>query len=378
MEKSNTCSIVLGLFFGDEGKGVTTASLAPDKNSLVIRFNGGFQAGHTVVKGDHRHVFSSFGSGTLNGAATYWSEYCPFYPTAFYNELNVLSAKGIAPNIYVHPLAPVTTPWDVAANKQWEKHRKHGSVGVGFGSTVGRHTETPYKLYAKDIFYKDIFLYKIQMIREYYEGLGIAVEKEIWETYLAQAESVADDILITPLSQIQYKYTNFVFEGAQGIMLDQDFGFFPNVTRSHTTSRNAMQIIKENNLPEPDVYYVMRSYLTRHGNGYMPGEFPIKLSNNEKETNVNNEWQGDFRKGFHSNDLICYVLDCDSVYSKNCNRNFVVTCMDQTQERIMINDAGVPLKNFFTSMMFSDIKKIFASRDGEFLNLEIDRTKVYA
>ncbi|HSY75885.1 MAG TPA: adenylosuccinate synthetase, partial [Bacteroidia bacterium] len=66
-------SIVVGLGYGDESKGSTTAFLCQQgSNPLVIRYCGGHQAGHTVIYSGKRHVFSNFGSGTLQGAPTYW------------------------------------------------------------------------------------------------------------------------------------------------------------------------------------------------------------------------------------------------------------------------------------------------------------------
>jgi len=84
--------IVVGLGYGDEGKGLTTDFLCgQSKFPLVIRFNGGHQAGHTVVTKDGvRHVFSSFGAGTLRNAPTYWSRYCTFSPAYLLYELESL------------------------------------------------------------------------------------------------------------------------------------------------------------------------------------------------------------------------------------------------------------------------------------------------
>ncbi|MEM9930725.1 MAG: adenylosuccinate synthetase, partial [Bacteroidota bacterium] len=89
-----TTHIVLGLAFGDEGKGVTTDYLCRQaERPLVIRFSGGHQAGHTVVSPQgRRHVFSNFGAGTLAGAPTFWSKYCTFHPVGYANEHESLLA----------------------------------------------------------------------------------------------------------------------------------------------------------------------------------------------------------------------------------------------------------------------------------------------
>lgn len=325
-------SIVLGLCFGDEGKGAIT-SLLSSVNTLVIRFNGGHQAGHTVEKDGYRHVFSNFGAGTLNGAHTYWSEYCTFCPKAFYNERAALVKAGYNPVHFIHPMSMVTTPFDREHNKQSERRNLHGSVGVGFGATVARNTETPYKLFAIDMQYKPVMMQKLLQIAAYY---GITDAGKIIEEFIWYVEN--SDLNICTLAEIKRNYEKIVFEGAQGIMLDMDFGFFPNVTRSNTTSKNAIQIIKGNNLPTPDIYYVMRSYLTRHGNGYMPNEssdfcFP-------DQTNVTHEFQGVFRQGYHCSEMLNHAVNIDSIYSGTFGKKLVVTCLDQTKDQILI-DNGV-------------------------------------
>ena len=92
---------VIGLGFGDEGKGLTVNHLANKlDNPLVIRYSGGQQAGHTVIKDGYKHTFSNFGSGTLSGAPTYWSKYCSFDPVGFAKEYNKLKNDGYDPVIF--------------------------------------------------------------------------------------------------------------------------------------------------------------------------------------------------------------------------------------------------------------------------------------
>src|SRR5690606_12238557 len=104
---------VIGIGFGDEGKGITTDFLCSrSRNPIVVRFSGGHQAGHTVVLNGVRHVFSNFGSGTLRGAPTYWAKYCTVNPIGIINELDSLIKKGITPKLYIDEKCPITTPYD--------------------------------------------------------------------------------------------------------------------------------------------------------------------------------------------------------------------------------------------------------------------------
>ena len=86
--------IVVGLAFGDEGKGLTTDYLcAQYPNSLVVRFSGGQQCGHQVAIGDQRHIHASFASGTLRGLPSYFTEHCCFYPVTLLEEYKLLLNK---------------------------------------------------------------------------------------------------------------------------------------------------------------------------------------------------------------------------------------------------------------------------------------------
>ncbi|MFW2477394.1 MAG: adenylosuccinate synthetase, partial [Sediminibacterium sp.] len=121
-------TVIVGLGYGDEGKGLLTDYYCHNADRpLVIRFNGGQQAGHTVVlKNGTRHVFSNFGSGTLRGVSTYWSAYCTFSPRYFLEELSLLP---ITPMLYLDPACPVTTHYDVLYNRALEISRGKNRYG---------------------------------------------------------------------------------------------------------------------------------------------------------------------------------------------------------------------------------------------------------
>ena len=319
-------NIVVDLGFGDCGKGITTSFLCEKiDNPIVVRFSGGSNAGHTVIKDGFNHVFSNFGSGTLQEIPTYWSEYCTFCPLGVYNEYKTLEKYN--PILYVHPLCPVITPYDMTYNQHIETINQHGSCGVGLSATINRQ-EKYYKLFVQDLFYPNILKAKLENIKKFYNN---NVDDTIIEIFLGIVNKVINIIKVS--DTIPHRY-NKIYEGAQGILLDMDFGFFPNVTRSNTTSKNAISIYNKNHSFDTkiDVNYVTRTYQTRHGNGYMTNEkysHLLELKNNESETNVNNKWQGVFRKTILDIDLLNYSLECDSHFSKNLDKNLVITCVDQ-------------------------------------------------
>lgn len=325
--------IVLGTQFGDEGKGLTTSYLCSKaQDPLVVRFNGGHQAGHTVVKDGLRHVFSSFGSGTLQNVPTYWSQFCTFSPIAFQNELLSLKEKHkVTPSFFIHPLCPVTTPFDMIHNHTIEAGQQHGSCGVGINATL-RRQESFYKLFVQDLFYEQVLVEKLKNIGNWYKiSLDLEPFLEIVKNILPS--------LIVEADLRSFKDKELIFEGAQGILLDQDFGFFPNVTPSNTTSKNAREICPS---LFPEVYLVTRTYQTRHGNGFMTNENlgSVDLINNENETNVSNRWQGEFRKSILDLDLLKYSLQCESNFTPDSRRHLIITCVDQTGEDFYITSSG--------------------------------------
>ena len=341
--------IVLGLGFGDEGKGHVVSYLcSQNPDSLVVRFHGGHQAGHTVVFNGVRHVFSSLGSGTLQGIPTLWSKNCTFYPTALKNEFEILRKKivGFMPDLYVDPLCPVTTPFDVYANL---KDCQHGTVGVGFGKTIERH-EKYFKLHFQDLFFDSILRAKLSNIRQYYgvpRGSNFHLDTKEQE-FLDDVRQIREYYWLKSSKKLHISvFKNIIFEGAQGILLDMDFGFFPNVTRSNTTSKNAFELLKEFNLqsyPEMlfniEIYYVTRSYQTRHGLGFMTNETDsLMLANNENETNRSDGKQGKFRIGTLDPNLLSYAIQCDDIFSNGYIKNLVITCLDQTKNALLMHPA---------------------------------------
>ena len=344
-------SIILGLGYGDEGKGLTTDYLcSQSERPLVIRFSGGHQAGHTVVNEQgQRHVFSHFGAGTLRGAPTYWSAFCTLNPLGFWNERQALRDIGVDPVIYIDALAPVTTPYDVAFNRRREKDKQHGSCGLGFGATIARNF-TPYKLYTQDLKHPTVVEQKLKAIRSYY------LQKANETDWLQQADEQADlflhltDELYPQLNIVNeplfFKtldtYDHLIFEGSQGILLDMDHGFFPNVTYANTTSKNALALLRRNGIvSRPQIYYITRAYQTRHGNGYLSNaHLPLDYTPNPQETNQYNLWQGHQRVSPLDLDMLNYALACDRNYSGNLPKHLVVTCLDQIDDAIKATKKG--------------------------------------
>lgn len=338
--------IVLGSQFGDEGKGIVTDYLCSrpngfddSSNKIVVRFSGGQQAGHNVVIGDVSHVHSNFGSGTLRGYPSYFAEYCTVYPTTIYRELEVLKSKNVEPELYIHPLAKVTTPFDVAYARIMDAKQGRGmSCGLGIGVTNRRNLDTGYKLFAIDLVNVDMLRVKLALISQHYASkLAPEDRAEYFEVAAVEAKDFNACVANPPFKIKPYEFLttvfeSIIFEGSQGILLDMDHGFFPHVTFSNTTSKNALEICKKLNLTDIEIYYAARSYQTRHGHGWMSNNDTVELINTEHEINKMNDWQLDFKVGELDYGLINYALDIDALYHDkelDIKKHLVVTCLDQ-------------------------------------------------
>ena len=313
-----TNKVVIDLGFGDSGKGSVTAFLCHNsENPIVTRFSGGHQAGHTVVHNGIRHVFSSFGSGTLQGVPTNWNA-LTFSPNAFLNEWFVLNRKGIVPTIDINGKCSITTPYDVHENKTVNSLTGHGSCGVGIGTTLDRE-KNHYSLLVEDLPFPSIIKTKLEMIREYYGHEYVA---DIERKFLAECNALKGNIIID--EDLKNTYTTNIYEGSQGLLLDQDIGFFPHVTRGNTGSK---ALVGEK---LDEVWYVTRAYQTRHGNGPMTNEnIGHNIKENPNETNKEN-YQGVFRRTLLDLDLLKYSLFKDNSWANE--KYLVITCLDHVED----------------------------------------------
>ena len=345
---------IIGAGFGDEGKGrtveyVVNKLLRAGEKPIVIRYNGGAQAGHTVQLADGtRHVFSHFGSGTLMDVPTYLSEYFIVEPGRFLNEYAVLKTKmDTNPKVAIHANALLTTPWDIYLNRAKEESRgsfAHGSVGAGINETITRNVQvrlrvSDYIMMPFTEFYKA--LQKIQ------HNFALSCQELGCNTGEKYEEMIHEDAInnFFKCLELFYKYVDIipphnikpmlahyslVFEGAQGLMLDEHFGEFPHVTRSRTCSINVTNIMRDLGRELDETIYVTRCYATRHGNGpFSNTPFEEGQMNIVDPTNEPNKWQGSMRFGRLNISQLTKFIKMDEVYCSSKVRSLSVTCLDQ-------------------------------------------------
>lgn len=291
---------VIGANFGDEGKGLITDYLcATEGAGVVVRFNGGAQAGHTVVtpRGT-RHVFGHFGSGTFVGVPTFLSEFFICNPILYFRELDNLRATGAGdPVVYAHPSCLVTTHADMIINQRLERergHDRHGSCGVGVNETIVRSQIAELTITMGDLWNHSSRVEKViaQICDKYAKfRTGEKIDTaDMTEHFLAACWAMANHVGPLGIGQCQ----DPVFEGAQGLLLDQDNkAYYPHVTRSNTGIKNVRKLCAMANIDHIDPYYVSRTYVTRHGAGHLPSE-DDRMSYPD-DTNLEHPWQGKIR-----------------------------------------------------------------------------------
>lgn len=324
--------VVVGLGFGDEGKGTTVDHLVRRSGAeLVVRFNGGGQAGHNVVLPDGRHhTFAQLGAGTFAGARTHLAGTVVVHPSALLVEARVLAAKGVADPLERLSVARdcrITTPFHQAAGRIRELARgagAHGTCGVGVGETVRDGLEHR-PLCAADLVGPDGALRaRLDDIRERLRASlpepgssdAEASERALlddpsvaarWLTLIAdfrgRVRLVDDHEVGATLSG------NVVFEGAQGILLDEHVGFHPHTTWSTCTSAWAERWLADHAPTyEPVRIGVTRTTLTRHGPGPLPSHDPALNAALPEPHNGAEGWQGAFRIGWLDLPLLRYAI----------------------------------------------------------------------
>ena len=285
------CKVVLGSLFGDEGKGVCVnylckKALNEGLRPLVVRFTGGPQAAHTVDEGGIRHVFSSFGSATLLGVPTLYRNTALIDPVCIVNELNVLKNKGINP-VYDFSAGIIITPYDVDFCRNDKKTLSDGTCGKGVWASLERSrsgkcftlSDNPETILAECASY-----YGAKRCSEFDEMFTEAFN------FVRQTQTIINE----------NDYDTIVYEGTQGLLLDAELGFLPNVTATNT----GLQYLTNNELNGTEVYLATRTYLTRHGNGYTPQQVEGYDLADKSESNVFNGYQGNFKTGVFDFDLL--------------------------------------------------------------------------
>ena len=311
--------ITVGLGFGDEGKGSIVDYLCNTQPvDLVVRYSGGCQCGHSVVLPDGRsHVFSQFGAGTLSsGAPTYLHSNVIVDIPALGNEAKGLKELGVSNPlrlIGMHRDCLVTTPYHVAYNRIRERKVNHGSCGMGIGATreyelrhgldaitVGDFEDPPLVHKKLDLLRRRLLSWAVR------EGLDSSgLELQLHSDYVRQCEDILEEVWILPDDRL-LDFELAVFEGAQGTLLDEWYGFHPYTTWSSVTAITALNVAREMEIGMAHFTGITRCYHTRHGAGPFP---TFREEVRDEMGTTPNPWQGVLRVGPFDKVLHDYAID---------------------------------------------------------------------
>ena len=291
---------VIDLGFGDAGKGTVVDRLcAAGDVDLVVRFSGGAQAAHRVVVGDRAHVFHQFGSGTLAGMPTHLAPGMMVEPYSLVEEALDLVELGVDDPfalLSVDPACLLTTPVHAAVNRWREEQRgdaAHGSCGRGIGETTAYALEHPAPTVADTRDRARLVDLLDRMCRHYTATCGpdlaLPAVAEMADVYDEFAATVTVDP--APLRRA-LDVGRVVFEGSQGVLLDEWYGFHPHTTWSTLTPQRLRAQV-----PDLAVIGVTRTYQTRHGAGPFPSENPAWTALLPEAANGTGRYQGPFRVG---------------------------------------------------------------------------------
>lgn len=344
--------IVTDISYGDAGKGTTVDYLVRQaRSAVVVRHNGGAQAAHNVVtpEGLH-HTFAQFGSGSLvPGVRTHLSRFMVLNPLNMLREGEVLQdyVPDIWSRVTVDEDALVITSWHRAANQLRELARgadRHGSCGQGVGEAVADSLYHPEQVIRVGDLKRSSISTRLRALRavklrQLQQEIDVAPlqDRPEWQMF-SESEPLLDLLMSYQqwLDKVQVVGSDYlgtlvrgsellVFEGAQGVLLDEDHGFHPHTTWSRTTHRNAFALLDEIGF-QGDVTRlgVMRSYTTRHGAGPFVSEDPFLTRLVPDAHNGTGTWQGNFRVGYL--DLVAHRYALDATEGAD---GLVVTHLDR-------------------------------------------------
>jgi adenylosuccinate synthase len=276
--------VLVGAQWGDEGKGKATDLLGSSVD-YVVRYQGGNNAGHTVVIGDQKYALHLLPSGILTpGCVPVIGNGVVIDPAVLFQELDALNARGVdTSRLVISANAHLITPYHRTVDKVTERflgNNRIGTTGRGIGPTYADKINR-IGIRVQDLFDPGILAKKVegalrdrnQMLVKLYNRRAISVEA-IVEEYLGYAERLKPYVADTPLllNQALDQGKVVLLEGGQGTLLDVDHGTYPFVTSSNPTAGGACAGSGIGPTKITRSIGILKAYTTRVGAGPFPTE----------------------------------------------------------------------------------------------------------
>lgn len=275
--------VVIGAQWGDEGKG-KIVDLLTERAGAVVRFQGGHNAGHTLVVHGKKTVLHLIPSGIMHDhVMSYIGNGVVLYLRALFEEIKALTAEGIPvkERLRISPACALILPSHIALDQARETARgkdKIGTTGRGIGpcyeDKIARRG-----LRLEDLRHPDDFRQKMQalmtyhnfLLENYYHQTAVDIDATI-EEWLAYGKDVLPLMEDVTLALQRHQEQNVIFEGAQGAMLDIDQGTYPFVTSSNTAAGSASCGSGVGPHQLDYILAITKAYTTRVGGGPFPSE----------------------------------------------------------------------------------------------------------
>lgn len=288
--------VIVGAQWGDEGKGKIVDVLT-EKADGVARYQGGHNAGHTVVINNEKFILHIIPSGILHkGKACIIGNGVVVDPLSLIEEIDALKKRGveIGENLFLSKNAHLIMPYHTAIEKEQEMlkgSKKIGTTGKGIGPAyVDKVARTGIR--AGELLYPEEFKEKLKtnllginhLLKTFYNAPGFDAEA-IYREYMGYAERLSEYIADTDIiiNKMIDKNKNVLFEGAQGTLLDVDHGTYPYVTSSSASAGGACTGLGVGPTKITKVIGVVKAYTTRVGSGPFPTEMTGPLGEEIRE-----------------------------------------------------------------------------------------------
>ena len=371
-------TVLVGSQWGDEGKGKIVDILS-DRYEIVARYQGGANAGHTIVIGDKEYILHLIPSGILReGRECVIGNGVVIDPNALLEEIKFLEDNGIdiKGRLFISQNAHLIMPYHKILDSIRESgDSKIGTTGRGIGPCyIDKFDRKGIRIV--DLLNKSVLEEKIRknleeknnIIKKVYDGEELDVDAIVKE-YLAFDEQIDQYITDVPsyLSAAVKNGKSILMEGAQGALLDVDHGTYPYVTSSHPTSGGACTGVGIPPTQITSVFGIVKAYTTRVGYG----PFPTELLGDEGEQL--RQWGHEFgattgrprRCGWYDAFLVSYSRMINGISTAAITKLDVLSNMDEIKVCVGYELNGKKLNTFPTSVeMLNTVEPVYETLPG--------------
>lgn len=288
---------IVGAQLGDEGKGGIVDVLA-ERADVVVRYQGGDNAGHTVVAGEETYKLSLVPSGVVQGTIGVLGNGCVVNPQTLFEEVDELRDRGLDPELYVAARAHVIMPYHRVLDGAEEDAKAEDDLSVG---TTGRGIGPTYEdkmarrgIRIADLLDPDRLRPRLEYVVSHKRAVAEDVfgidepeafdVDELFETYREIGERLADEDMVVDAGRFLDERVaagdRLLYEGAQGTTLDIDHGNYPYTTSSNPTAGFAAtgSGVGPAVIADGEIIGVIKAYLSRVGEGPLPTEIEGELA----------------------------------------------------------------------------------------------------